>query len=81
MFISSALITTLFFGGYNYPGIQWVGENWGENAAGIISIVAFLAKAFLFVFIFYVDKMDFTKIPLRPVNALRMEIFHPVSAN
>ncbi|CAI9675272.1 NADH-quinone oxidoreductase subunit NuoH [Elizabethkingia anophelis] len=52
MFISSALITTLFFGGYNYPGIQWVGENWGENAAGIISIVAFLAKAFLFVFIF-----------------------------
>ena len=51
MFISSALITTLFFGGYNYPGIQWVGENWGENAAGIISIVAFLAKAFLFVFI------------------------------
>ncbi|OPC02540.1 NADH-quinone oxidoreductase subunit H [Elizabethkingia ursingii] len=52
MFISSALITTLFFGGYNYPGIQWVGENWGENAAGIISIVTFLAKAFLFVFIF-----------------------------
>lgn len=47
MFISSALITTLFFGGYNYPGIQWVGENWGENAAGIISIVAFLAKSFL----------------------------------
>ncbi|AQX06914.1 NADH-quinone oxidoreductase subunit NuoH [Elizabethkingia meningoseptica] len=52
MFISSALIATLFFGGYNYPGIQWVGENWGENAAGIISIIVFLLKAFTFVFIF-----------------------------
>lgn len=52
MFISGALISTLFFGGYNYPGIEWVGQNWGENVAGILSIVAFLAKSFFFIFVF-----------------------------
>lgn len=44
MFISNALITVLFFGGFNYPGIDWVTQHWGENAAGILSIVAFLSK-------------------------------------
>ncbi|MGV4412847.1 NADH-quinone oxidoreductase subunit NuoH [Chryseobacterium sp. T1] len=44
MFISNALITVLFFGGFNYPGIDWVTQHWGENAAGILSVVAFLSK-------------------------------------
>ena len=52
MFISNALIVTLFFGGYNYPGINWVGENFGENIAGILSIVAFLMKVFFGIFLF-----------------------------
>ena len=52
MFISNALIVTLFFGGYNYPGINWVGENLGENIAGILSIVAFLMKVFFGIFLF-----------------------------
>lgn len=52
MFISNALIVVLFFGGYNYPGIDWVTNNWGENAAGIISVVSFLSKTFLGIFIF-----------------------------
>ncbi len=52
MFISNAFIVCLFFGGFNFPGIDWVTENWGENAAGILSIVAFLTKTFLGIFIF-----------------------------
>ncbi len=52
MFISNALIVTLFFGGYNYPGINWVDENFGENIAGILSIVAFLMKVFFGIFLF-----------------------------
>lgn len=52
MFISNALITCLFFGGFNFPGIDWVTENWGENAAGILSIVAFLTKTFFGIFLF-----------------------------
>ncbi len=52
MFISNALLVTLFFGGYNYPGIDWVTQNWGENAAGILSIVSFLTKTFFGIFVF-----------------------------
>lgn len=52
MFISNALIATLFFGGFNYPGINWVTENWGENVAGILSILAIMAKAIIGILIF-----------------------------
>lgn len=52
MFISNALITTLFFGGFNYPGINWIFENWGENWAGAISILAFLTKVIIGIVIF-----------------------------
>lgn len=51
MFISSALITTLFFGGYNFPGIEWFNQ-YGENVVGIISIMVFLFKTFTFIFVF-----------------------------
>ncbi|MDF0720018.1 NADH-quinone oxidoreductase subunit NuoH [Kaistella sp. PBT33-4] len=52
MFISNALIATLFFGGFNYPGMGWVAENWGENVAGILSIVSILSKAIIGIMIF-----------------------------
>ena len=52
MFISNALIAVLFFGGYNYPGIDWVAENWGENVAGVLSIVSFLIKVLFGIFLF-----------------------------
>jgi len=44
VFISCALMTVLFFGGYNFPGIAWTQLHWGENVAGILSICAFLFK-------------------------------------
>ena len=52
MFISNALMVALFFGGYNFPGIEWVTQNWGENAAGILSIVAFLSKTIIGILVF-----------------------------
>lgn len=52
MFISNALIAVLFFGGYNYPGIEWVTANWGENIAGILSIVALLSKTIFGILVF-----------------------------
>lgn len=50
MFISSALIVTLFFGGFSFPYINELGLS--ENWIGIISILVFLAKTFTFIFIF-----------------------------
>ncbi|MBS1572400.1 MAG: NADH-quinone oxidoreductase subunit NuoH, partial [Bacteroidetes bacterium] len=52
MFISNALMTVLFFGGYNYPGIEWVTSNWGDNVAAILSIIVFLSKTFFGIFVF-----------------------------
>lgn len=52
MFISCALITTLFLGGYNFPMLDWIGENWGENAMGIFSIMMMLGKTFFLIFVF-----------------------------
>lgn len=52
MFISCALITTLFLGGYNFPMLDWIGENWGENAMGIFSIMIMLGKTFFLIFVF-----------------------------
>ncbi len=50
MFISSAVMVTLFFGGYDMP---FVNETLlSPNVAAIIGIVAFFAKIFIFIFIF-----------------------------
>lgn len=52
MFISNVLIVTLFFGGFNYPGIDWVTENWGENTACVLSVLALLGKAVFGIIVF-----------------------------
>ncbi|GHV15929.1 NADH-quinone oxidoreductase subunit H [Bacteroidia bacterium] len=52
MFFSSALISVLFFGGYNYPGIDWVNENWGVNIANILAVLSLLAKTSFFIFFY-----------------------------
>jgi NADH-quinone oxidoreductase subunit H len=52
MFISSALLATLFFGGYSYPGMSWVEQSIGVNVATIIGVVALFAKVFFFIFFY-----------------------------
>lgn len=52
MFISCALITSLFLGGYQFPGLAYIGENFGENFEGVASIIVFLAKTFFLIFVF-----------------------------
>ncbi|WP_266362869.1 NADH-quinone oxidoreductase subunit NuoH [Tellurirhabdus rosea] len=59
MFISSAIISSLYFGGYNYPGMDWVRENLtaslgttGHNLATAIGSAVFFGKIFFFIFFF-----------------------------
>jgi NADH-quinone oxidoreductase subunit H len=52
MFISNALIVTLFLGGYNFPGIHWATVHWSENTVGILSVLSFLIKTFLGILTF-----------------------------
>ncbi|MEJ7768788.1 MAG: NADH-quinone oxidoreductase subunit NuoH [Chitinophagaceae bacterium] len=50
MFISSAIMATLFFGGYDMPFINEAGLN--TNLAAIIGVVALLGKIAFFIFFF-----------------------------
>ncbi|MFA6247517.1 MAG: NADH-quinone oxidoreductase subunit NuoH [Mucilaginibacter sp.] len=52
MFISSAVMATLYFGGYNYPGMDWVAAHVGPIAGPLIGTAVFFAKIFLFIFFF-----------------------------
>jgi NADH-quinone oxidoreductase subunit H len=48
MFISSAIISILFFGGFNFP---WM-DHFDGNALAILGVVAMFTKTFIFMFVF-----------------------------
>ena len=52
MFISSAIISIVFFGGYNYPGMDWVNTHIGINTATILGTVVLFSKIFFFIFFY-----------------------------
>ena len=52
MFISSAVMATLYFGGYNYPGMDWVNSLLGPTWGPLIGVAVLLAKIFFFIFLF-----------------------------
>lgn len=60
MFVSSAIISVLYFGGYNYPGMDWVynqltsalGTETGHNIATLIGTAVFFGKALFFIFFY-----------------------------
>lgn len=50
MFISSVIMASLFFGGYDFPFIDE--STWSPNAAAMLGIATLMAKTFIFIFIF-----------------------------
>lgn len=52
MFISSTILSVLYFGGYNYPGMSWAVEHWGVNAGNLIGIAVLFTKICAFIFFF-----------------------------
>lgn len=52
MFVASAVMSTLYFGGYNYPGMDWVSGIVGPLIAPLIAMAVLLAKIFAFIFFF-----------------------------
>ncbi|MTD70032.1 NADH-quinone oxidoreductase subunit NuoH [Flavobacterium sp. LC2016-13] len=52
MFISATIISVLFFGGYNYPGMQWMVDNVGVNTANILGIAVLFAKICFWIFFY-----------------------------
>jgi NADH-quinone oxidoreductase subunit H len=50
MFVSSAVMATLYFGGYNFPFIHSLGLS--ENWVTILGVIVLFAKIFFFIFFF-----------------------------
>lgn len=50
MFISSAVMATLYFGGYHVPGLA--GTGWDPNLITLLGTAAMFAKTFFFIFFF-----------------------------
>src|SRR5471030_1091557 len=50
MFVSSAVMATLYFGGYNSPCMHHLGLS--ENMVSLLGVVALFAKIFFFIFFF-----------------------------
>jgi NADH-quinone oxidoreductase subunit H len=48
LFTSSAVISVLFFGGFNFPGM----DNFDGNILAILGVVAMFTKTFFFIFVF-----------------------------
>ncbi|KOS07372.1 NADH:ubiquinone oxidoreductase subunit H [Flavobacterium akiainvivens] len=52
MFISSTILAVLYFGAYNFPGMDWVTENWGANATTWIGVLVLFGKICFFIFFY-----------------------------
>lgn len=52
MFVSAAVMASLYFGGYNYPGMDWVLVQTGPVIAPLIGVGVFFLKIFAFIFFF-----------------------------
>lgn len=52
MFVSSAVMAALYFGGFNYPFMDLAATHWGQNWASIIGVIIFFGKICGFIFFF-----------------------------
>jgi len=79
MFISSTLISVLFFGGYNYPGMAWAVEHWGVNIANVIGIGALFVKLCFFIFFFMWIRWTIPRFRYDQLMNLGWKILIPLS--
>ncbi len=52
MFMSGAVMSALFFGGYNYPGMDAVNAAAGTTIGPLIGFIVFFLKTIFFIFFF-----------------------------
>jgi NADH-quinone oxidoreductase subunit H len=52
MFVSSAVMTTLYFGGYHLPFESFIAPHVSNNVLALLGLGAFFTKVLLFIFVF-----------------------------
>ena len=79
MFISATIISVLFFGGYNYPGMQWMVENVGVNIANILGIAVLFSKICFFIFFYMWVRWTIPRFRYDQLMNLGWKILIPLS--
>lgn len=79
MFISSTIISVLYFGGYNYPGMDWMTENFGVNIANMLGFAALFAKLCFFIFFFMWVRWTIPRFRYDQLMNLGWKILIPLS--
>jgi NADH-quinone oxidoreductase subunit H len=79
MFISSTILAVLYFGGYNYPGMQWMLDNAGVNAANIIGIGVLFIKICGFIFFYMWVRWTIPRFRYDQLMNLGWKILIPLS--
>ncbi|GIZ09314.1 NADH-quinone oxidoreductase subunit NuoH [Flavobacterium sp. UMI-01] len=79
MFISSTILAVLFFGAYNYPGMEWVIENYGVNIGNVIGIGVLFAKICFFIFFYMWVRWTIPRFRYDQLMHLGWKILIPLS--
>jgi NADH-quinone oxidoreductase subunit H len=77
MFISSAVISCLYFGGYHFPGLDSL--ELPQNIAAVVSIAVLFAKTFFFIFFFMWIRWTVPRFRYDQLMKLGWQILIPVS--
>jgi NADH-quinone oxidoreductase subunit H len=77
MFISSAVISCLYFGGYHFPGIDSL--DLSQNIAAIVSVAVLFAKTFFFIFFFMWVRWTIPRFRFDQLMKLGWQILIPLS--
>jgi NADH-quinone oxidoreductase subunit H len=79
MFISSTILAVLYFGGYNYPGMQWMVDNVGVNPANILGIGVLFVKICFFIFFYMWVRWTIPRFRYDQLMNLGWKILIPLS--
>lgn len=79
MFISSTIIAVLYFGGYNYPGMQWMIDHVSPNAANILGIGVLFIKICFFIFFYMWVRWTIPRFRYDQLMNLGWKILIPLS--
>lgn len=79
MFISSAIIACLFFGGYNFPGIDYLGTILPGNIVSIISVGVLFGKIFFFIFFFMWVRWTIPRFRYDQLMRLGWQVLMPIA--
>ncbi|MFN4971995.1 MAG: NADH-quinone oxidoreductase subunit NuoH [Bacteroidota bacterium] len=77
MFISSAIIASLYFGGYHFPGLEKLGLS--QNVEAAVSVAVLFAKIFFFIFFFMWVRWTLPRFRYDQLMKLGWQVLIPLS--